>query len=128
PAGIPYLSVQSSRVGAWRERLAIKDDALNVGIAWAGKPGRIDSGRSIPLRHFAALSAIPNVRLISLQKEVGLDELGQLSEGMRVETLGDFDGPGESFLDTASVMEALDLVLTSDSAIAHLAGALGRPV
>jgi Flp pilus assembly protein TadD len=128
PARTPYLAAQSSRVDAWRDRLATKDCQLNVGIAWAGKPGRIDSGRSIPLRHFAALSLIPGVRLISLQKEVGIDQLGELAGGMCVETLGAFDGPGEAFLDTAAVMHSLDLIIASDSAIAHLAGALARPV
>ncbi len=128
PARIPYLAAQQSRVRAWRDQLGINDKTMNVGIGWAGKPGTIDSGRSIPLRHFAALATIPNVRLISLQKEVGIDQLGQLPGGTAVETLGDFDAPGEAFLDTAAVMESLDLIVTSDSAIAHLAGALGRPV
>jgi tetratricopeptide (TPR) repeat protein len=128
PARIPYVVAQSSRVRAWREQLAFKNSELNVGIAWAGKPGAIDSGRSIPLRCFAALSGVPNVRLISLQKEVGIDQIGQLADGMRVETLDTFDGPGEAFLDTVAVMESLDLIVASDSAIAHLAGALGRPV
>jgi len=128
PATIPYLTASNARVDAWRDRLAIEGSTLNVGIAWAGKPGPIDSGRSIPLRHFAMLSNIPNVRLISLQKEVGVEQLAQLPHGMRAETLGDFDGPGEAFLDTAAIMASLDLVICSDSAIGHLAGALGRPV
>ena len=127
PARVPYLKADESRVRKWRERLAVSGNALNVGIAWAGRPGRIDAGRSIPLRLFGALGSVPNTRLFSLQKEVGLDDLEQLPDEMRVETLGAFDGPGEAFLDTAAIMQSLDLVVTSDSAVAHLAGALGRP-
>src|SRR5262249_49165138 len=94
-----------------------------------GKPGvKIDKGRSIPLVCFEPLACIAGVRLISLQKNAGLDQLDRLPEGMQVETLGpDFDsGPG-AFLDTAAVMTELDLIVTSDTSIAHLAGALGRP-
>lgn len=128
PANVPYLKAQATRMREWRERLAIKDNVLNVGVAWAGRSGRIDSGRSIPLHFFAPLSCVANVRLISLQKEFGIDQLAHLPDGMRVETLGDFDASGEAFLDSAALLESLDLVVTSDSAIAHLAGALGRPV
>ena len=67
------------------------------------------------------------MRLISLQKNHGLDQLEGLPAGTTVETLGDFDDGRDAFVDTAAVMENLDLVVTSDTSIAHLAGALGRP-
>jgi hypothetical protein len=68
------------------------------------------------------------VRLISLQKGDGEAQLLTLPEGMKVQTLGDnFDAGPNAFLDTAAVMEGLDLIITSDTAVAHLAGALGRP-
>jgi ADP-heptose:LPS heptosyltransferase len=66
--------------------------------------------------------------LISLQKNDGVEQLDDLPSGMRVETLGDdFDFDPDAFVDTAAVMECLDLVITSDTAVAHLAGALARP-
>jgi hypothetical protein len=102
---------------------------FKVGIGWQGNPkGAIDRGRSIPLAQFATLSQVPDVRLISLQRTHGLDQLERLPPGMTVETLGAFDEGDDAFLDTAAIMQNLDLVVTSDTAIAHLAGALGRPV
>ena len=125
PAEVPYLTAEPDRVARWRDRLGT--DGYKVGIAWQGNPGRIeDRGRSIPLREFAPLAAIPGVRLISLQKNEGTE---QLEDGPAVETLGpDFDSGPDGFLDTAAAMMAVDLVVTSDTSIAHLAGALGRPV
>jgi len=85
-------------------------------------------GRSVPLEMFARLAAIPGVRLISLQKG---DRPGQLQPGspdLPLEALGDdFDLGPQAFLDSAAVMSHLDLVITGDTALAHLAGALGRP-
>src|SRR5579871_1360552 len=112
----------------WRDRLP--PARLRVGIAWQGNPrARHDRSRSIPLREFAPLAAIPGIRLVSLQQHDGLDQLQALPAGMRVETLGaEFDAGPDAFLDTAAVMGELDLIVTCDTAIAHLAGALGRPV
>src|SRR5262249_42454565 len=71
---------------------------------------------------------ISAVRLISLQKHVGLDQLAGLPKDIEIETLGDaLDNGPDAFIDTAAVMNSLDLIITSDTAIAHLAGALGRP-
>ena len=69
------------------------------------------------------------MRLISLQKNDGVEQLSDLPASMIVETLGDyFDAGPDAFVDTVAAMMSLDLVITSDTAIAHLAGALGRPV
>ncbi|HEY2009256.1 MAG TPA: tetratricopeptide repeat protein [Rhizomicrobium sp.] len=124
PAPVPYLRAEPERAASWRARLGT--GGFRVGIAWQGKPGVIDEGRSIALREFAPLAAIPGVRLISLQKGLGS---GQLADAdFATETLGaDFDSGPDAFLDSAAVMQSLDLVITSDTAIAHLAGALGRP-
>src|SRR5262249_55486007 len=102
---------------------------FKIGIAWQGNPGgRIDEGRSVPLEKFAPLSRLPGVRLISLQKHVGLDQLAGLTKDIEIESLGDaFDNGPDAFIDTAAGMNSLDLIITSDTAIAHLAGALGRP-
>jgi ADP-heptose:LPS heptosyltransferase len=64
---------------------------------------------------------------MSLQKEFGVEQLEELPAGLTVETLGEFDDGPDAFIDTAAVMESLDLIVTSDTSIAHLAGALGRP-
>ncbi|WP_255360618.1 tetratricopeptide repeat protein [Magnetospirillum sp. XM-1] len=129
PAPAPYLAADSARIALWAERLGSRE-GMRVGLVWQGNPtAKVDKGRSIPLACLAPLAAIPGVRLISLQKNEGVEQLDCLPAGMTVETLGaDFDaGPG-AFLDSAAVMMNLDLVVTSDTAIAHLAGALGRPV
>ncbi len=81
------------------------------------------------MREFAPLAAIDRVRLISLQKNYGVEQLQTKPSGMTVEAPGhDFDDGPDAFVDTAAMMANLDLVITSDTSIAHLAGALGRPV
>jgi len=91
--------------------------------------GAGEQGRSIPLNQFRMLGQIPGVRLISLQKNHGLDQLAKIPADMTVETLGDdFDGGPDAFVDCAAVIHCLDLVVTSDTAVAHVAGALRRPV
>jgi ADP-heptose:LPS heptosyltransferase len=80
------------------------------------------------LADLAPLGRLPGVRLISLQKHHGLDQLMNLPDGMTVETLGDdFDSGPDAFMDTAAAMSNLDLIITADTSIAHLAGALERP-
>lgn len=85
--------------------------------------------RSIPLREFAAIATVPGVCLVSLQKNDGLDQLGSMPADMRIHTFGpDFDAGPDAFLDTAAVIMSLDLAIACDTSVAHLAGALGRPV
>jgi len=128
PAAVPYLSPEPELVAMWRERLAAGPPGLKVGIAWQGNPhGRIDRGRSPPLAALAPLAAVPGVRLISLQRRDGLEQLAGLPGGMVIESLGDDVDTGGAFTDTAAIMATLDLVISSDTAIAHLAGALGVP-
>lgn len=125
PAFGSYLKAEPERVARWRKQIG--DDGFKVGIAWQGARVNNDIGRSMALAHFAPLAAIPGVRLISLQKGDGAEQIA--SAGFKVEALGeDFDAGPDAFLDTAAAMEACDLVITSDTSIAHLAGALGRPV
>lgn len=117
PAPGRYLKARRDKIDYWRRELADKP-GLRVGIAWQGtSTGAADRGRSIPLAHFQTL---PGVRLLSLQKGCGSEQL----EGSAVEDIG---SRCRTFEDTAAVMENLDLVITSDTAVAHLAGALGRP-
>ncbi|MGO9992515.1 MAG: tetratricopeptide repeat protein [Steroidobacteraceae bacterium] len=126
PAAVPYLAADPHRVLRWRQKLGSKD--LKIGICWQGSKLPIDIGRSYPLKVLHRISEIPGVRLISLQKGPGSEQLANMPAGMRVETLGEeFDAGSDAFVDTAAVMENLDLVITSDTSIAHLAGALGHP-
>jgi len=127
PAQVPYLMAEGELVRKWRERIGT--DGFRIGIGWKGNPMRsIDKGRSIPLAGFADIAGMPGVRLISLQKGYGLDELEKLPAGMKVEVLEDFDEGKDAFLDTAAVMANMDLVISSCTSIPHLAGALARPV
>jgi hypothetical protein len=125
-AGSPYLTAEPTLIARWRDRIG--SDGFKIGLCWQGNPqGRIDYGRSIPLAKYAPLASVPNVRLISLQRSHGLEQLAHLPSAMTVETLGEFDSGNDAFVDTAAIMHGLDLVITSDTAIPHLAGALGRP-
>lgn len=129
PAAVPYLLPEEDRVMRWRERLGTH--GFKVGINWQGNPAfQDDKRRSAPLRHFRPLADVPGVRLISIQKIHGLEQLDTLPEGMRVETLGESYEPGgpDAFLDASAVIANLDLVVSSCTAITHLAGALGRPI
>lgn len=126
PPAVPYVSAQPNLVAHWRQRLS-RLTGLKVGIAWQGNPTYPeDRYRSIPLPFFAPLAQVPGVQLISLQKGPGVEQIGQLRGAFHVldlsQGLDTLTGP---FNDTAAVMRALDLVITSDTAIAHLAGALG---
>jgi tetratricopeptide (TPR) repeat protein len=124
----PYMEANADRVAAWRTRIGTH--GRRIGIAWQGNPtAAAERGRSIPLREFLPLAQIPDMRLISLQKHHGVDQLANVPDGLRIETLGDdFDAGSDAFIDTAAVMQSLDMVITSDTSVAHLAGALGRPV
>ncbi len=128
PAPVPYISVSSVQTRKWKKRIG--EEGFKVGLCWQGSPHTtIDHGRSIPLKAFAPLGGLADVRLISLQKHHGMEQVNDLPEGMTVEMPeAPFDEGPDAFVDAAAVMKALDLVVTSDTAIAHLAGALGCPV
>jgi hypothetical protein len=124
PAPVPYLRSRPERVAHWRARLAGK--AFKIGLCWQG--AKNIAGRSFPLAALGDIATLENVRLISLQKGDGADQLKSLPAGMTVETLGeDFDAGANAFIDSAAVMQSLDLLITPDTSLAHLAGALGRP-
>jgi len=101
-----------------------------VGIAWQGNPTKpFDAHRSLPLARFAPLAQVPGVQLISLQKGPGTDQLSALAGQFPVLDLGKrIDEASGAFMDTAAVMKNLDLVISSDTAVPHLAGALAVPV
>jgi hypothetical protein len=129
PCEVPYVFADAERTAQWAETLK-PYQGLRVGIAWHGRPGFYGPDRrSISLEHFGTLARVPDVRLLSVQKGAGAEELATIGGSFEVIDLGpSLDNSGGAFLDTAAVMMNLDLVITSDTSIAHLAGALGVPV
>jgi len=129
PASIPYLVPEVSLMANWKDRL-MDIDGFKIGICWQGNPTfRDDRERSVPLRAFSTLAEIPGIRLISLQKGPGTEQLKQVGEPFSVMDLGaDLDRESGPFMDTAAIMRNLDLVITVDTVTGHLAGALGVPV
>jgi tetratricopeptide (TPR) repeat protein len=128
PAQVPYLRANPELVARWKQRMG-QIGGFRVGINWQGNPVyTFDQSRSIPLAQFAPLARVDGVRLVSLQKEQGLEQLAEQAEQFELVDLGeDLDVSAGPFMDTAAVIQALDLVITSDTSIAHLAGALGVP-
>jgi tetratricopeptide (TPR) repeat protein len=120
----PYLVADPGRRAAWRARLG-SPGGLRVGLVWAGNPAhRNDRNRSIALADFAGVSAVPTLRCYSLQKQVGAADQAILATAP-ITPLGD---DLTDFAETAALVSELDLVISVDTAVAHLAGALGRPV
>lgn len=126
PATVPYLAVDAAKAAAWRARLGGGGQGKRVGLVWAGasRPGMavahaMDVRRSLPAASLAALADIPGVRFVSLQKDQPLPPGLPMADPMP--DCADFD-------DTAAVVAGLDLVIAVDTAVAHLAGGLGRPV
>jgi tetratricopeptide (TPR) repeat protein len=153
PASVPYLFADPRLVDHWKKRTGSVTDGLRVsiayasgslpllvGIAWQGNPTyRFDRQRSIPLGEFTRLAKVPGLQLVSLQKGPGTEHLPKecgvrsaecgaeesTSPALSAPVLDEESGP---FMDTAALIMNLDLVITSDTAVAHLAGALGVPV
>jgi len=125
PAAVPYLVPSLERTEEWGRRIG-GQGVCNVGIVWAGDAAHVrDRHRSIPLSAFAPLAKIQGVRFYSLQKGAQASELSTSSAGLTPVDLG----PDlRDFADTAAAIVHLDLVITVDTSVAHLAGALGKPV
>ncbi len=125
PAPVPYLCADPELTRRWGEELG-QVAVFRIGIAWQGNPAhRNDRHRSLPLTQFERLARLPGVQLVSLQKGPGTEQLEALGGRFEVIALG------QRFSDlaaTAAAVMNLDLVVTVDSALAHLAGALGVPV
>lgn len=126
-----YLKADKKLITKWRPFFE-KKKTFNVGICWQAKPtifleDNPYTKRSIPLALFEQLAVIPGVHLFSLQKKFVQEELTQID--FTIETFNnDFDTTNGRFMDTAAIMMHLDLIISVDTSIVHLAGALGKPV
>ncbi len=120
---VPYLRADPAREARWAPRLQSGDD-LKVGVVWAGNPSHAkDRFRSMSLATLAPLGGIPGTRFYGLQKGAREEEANTSPPGLALENLGPELG---DFHDTAAVISHLDLVLCVDTAVAHLAGAMGK--
>lgn len=125
PAKTPYVFADPDLAARWKWELSPLA-GFKVGVAWQGNPThKNDRQRSVPLTHLAPLARLPGVQLVSLQKGPGADQIARLSEPWPLFDLGHRLG---DFTDTAAVLQNLDLVITVDTAVVHLAGAMGVPV
>lgn len=137
PAEIPYLFADPALVATWRRKLveAIASRGARdprgeflIGINWHGRGGnRIHRERDIPWQMFAPLAKLPGVRVVSLQKGPDPSESSAIALDM-IDFGDEMDATSGAFMDTAAIVMNLDLIITSDTAIPHLAGALGAPV
>jgi len=124
PSDVPYIFAPPERVAQWMHRLPATG-RRRAGIVWAGNPRHLkDRNRSIPFERLAPLFAADRVDWISLQTNITATDRAAL-EGMRLRHIGD---SLRDFADTAAVISMLDLVITVDTATAHLAGAMAKPV
>jgi tetratricopeptide (TPR) repeat protein len=129
PAATPYLAADPNEVAAWRQRLGAPS-GLRVGLCWSGQrsraPGYLawNHRRSIALETLEPLAKISAVQWISLQTDPPAQD-GAARERLQLQ---DFTADLHDFSDTAALIENLDLVISVDTAVAHLAGALGKPV
>ena len=125
PPGLPaYIAADQAPARVWRKRVDAAGGTLRVGLAWRGQ--RLpDPKRSIALAAFAPLAGIPGVVFHSLQKGDGAEEAANPPAGMK---LVDHSAELTDFAQTAALIENLDLTISIDTAAAHLAGAMGKPV
>jgi tetratricopeptide (TPR) repeat protein len=124
PASVPYLRAPQERVAKWRARLP-HNGRLRIGLCWAGSPQHLhDRRRSLPLERFATLLSVPGLDFVSLQKDLGASDAALLREH-RVSDLGP---ELADFADAAAVIAMLDVIISVDTSVAHLAGAMGKAV
>jgi Flp pilus assembly protein TadD len=124
PADVPYIHADTTRVGEWREH--VNTSSLNVGIVWSGSVSYDRNNvRSCRLEDFAPLAAIEGVTLYSLQKGPPVSQIEQCAQSVPVVDLG---CRINDFADTAAVIENMDVIISVDTCVLHLAGAMGKPV
>ena len=126
PGNVPYLHADAHTAQFWKSRIAGYPPTLNVGLAWAGRPSHLnDRNRSIALASLGPLAQVPGIRVVSLQKGEAAAYARKVPTGME---LIDWSEELNDFADTAALIANLDLVIAVDTAVVHLAGAMGKPV
>ena len=124
PAKVPYVRADPALVEAWQQRML--GNTRRIGLAWAGNPGHPrDRLRSMPLEQLAPLMNVAGTTFYSLQFGAGAEQTKQLPQGANVV---DFGEDLKDFGNTAAIIANLDLVISIDTSVAHLAGALAKPV
>ena len=124
PADVPYIKADIATAERWRARFDPIDRRKKIGIAWAGrKTHSNDRKRSVPLGKFSLLGGVPDLHWVNLQKEDGAEQLAGAPM-----PISDWTRDLKDFGDTAGLVANLDLVICADTAVAHLAGAMGKPV
>jgi len=125
PADVPYVQADPQRAARWRARLAEAKEPCRVGLVWASQSRhRTAAAKSVALDALSPLGAVPGVRFYSLQKGEAARQARHPPPGMR---LTDLSADLTDFADTAAALSALDAIISVDTAVAHLAGALGKP-
>jgi len=125
PCQVPYLYANAERAAAWSSRLE-RRTKLRAGLVWAGNPAlRNDRNRSIALGRLAPLWSVPDVEAVSLQRALRAGDERILAATPQILHIGD---ALNDFADAAAAISVLDLVIAVDTSVAHLAGALGKPV
>jgi Flp pilus assembly protein TadD len=125
---VPYLRANPARAAVWKERLnrLTPTAARRIGIVWAGRPSHNnDRWRSASLADFAPLSALPGTALVSLQKGPAAAQAGGYFGAAPLVNVG---AEIVDYEDTLAILDALDLLVTVDTSVGHVAGAMGRPV
>jgi tetratricopeptide (TPR) repeat protein len=126
PGHLPYLVADPEKKEAWRLKLAADGDSFKVGLVWSGNPEhKNDRNRSLPLERLVPLLSVDGVSFYSLQKG---EAARMLSDGRYEGRIIDYTGELNDFADTAALLVNLDLVISVDTAVAHLVGALAAPV
>lgn len=125
----PYLQAELARIGYWREWLDGQEGKVNIALAWRGNPAHnADARRSFSILDMAPLGQLRDVSLIPLLKDICDREIDTATPWFELACPGpELDDDG-AFLDTAALISSVDLLITCDTSLAHLAGALGRPV
>lgn len=125
PAPIPYLRADASLVETWRSRLE-NLSGLRVALCWSGRPSHAnDRNRSLALEQLDPILSVPGVSVVSVQRDVRPSDAERLRNEGRILHLGD---DLTDFSQTAAVLSLMDLIISVDTAVVHLAGALGRPL
>lgn len=128
PSEPAYLTAAPNLIEHWRPRITESPAKLRIGVAWQGNPDhQADAYRSFPLDCFKPLAELDGVEFWSLQSGFGSDQLRGWTGASPVKQIEGLDQAHGAFMDSAAIMKSLDLFITSDTSLAHLAGALGVP-